>query len=55
MGRLETAGYLAFAEVPDLWVWIGGAVIFASTIYIATREHRAHPEARGGGEARMLG
>ena len=48
-------GYLAFAEVPDIWVWIGGGVIFASTTYIAYREHRAHPEARGGGEARMLG
>ncbi len=48
-------GYLAFAEGPDLGVWVGGAVIFASTIYIAYREHRAHPDARGGGEARMLG
>lgn len=31
-------GYLFFGEVPELWVWIGGAVIFASTIYIAYRE-----------------
>lgn len=38
-------GYLAFAEVPDLWVWVGGAVIFASTTYIAYREHRARPVA----------
>ncbi len=33
-------GYLAFAELPDLWTWIGGAVIFASTTYIAFREAR---------------
>jgi drug/metabolite transporter (DMT)-like permease len=33
-------GYLAFAEVPDLWTWLGGAVIFASTTYIAYREAR---------------
>jgi len=31
-------GYLAFAEVPGVWVWVGGAVIFASTTYIAYRE-----------------
>ncbi len=31
-------GYLAFAEVPDLWTWIGAAVIASSAIYIAHRE-----------------
>ena len=31
-------GYIAFSEVPDLWTWIGAAVIFASTFYIARRE-----------------
>jgi drug/metabolite transporter (DMT)-like permease len=30
--------YLAFAERPDLYTWIGGAVIFSSTLYIAYRE-----------------
>jgi drug/metabolite transporter (DMT)-like permease len=30
--------YLLFAEVPTLWTWLGGAVIFGSTIYIAQRE-----------------
>jgi drug/metabolite transporter (DMT)-like permease len=30
--------YILFAEVPTVWTWIGGAVIFASTIYIAQRE-----------------
>ena len=31
-------GWLAFSEVPDIWVWIGGAAIFASSAYIAHRE-----------------
>lgn len=33
--------FLAFGEAPDLWTWIGGAVIAASGIYIARREARA--------------
>ena len=31
-------GYLAFDESPDLWTWIGAAVIAGSAIYIARRE-----------------
>ncbi len=31
-------GYVFFAQTPDIWVFIGGAVIFASTTYIALRE-----------------
>jgi drug/metabolite transporter (DMT)-like permease len=31
-------GYLVFSEVPDVWTWVGGTIIFASTIYIAYRE-----------------
>jgi drug/metabolite transporter (DMT)-like permease len=31
-------GYLAFAEVPDAWTWLGGTVIFAAVVYIAYRE-----------------
>ena len=31
-------GYVAFAEVPDAWTWVGGTIIFASTTYIAYRE-----------------
>ena len=30
--------YLWFAEVPSVWTWIGGALIFATSIYIAQRE-----------------
>jgi drug/metabolite transporter (DMT)-like permease len=31
-------GFLLFAEVPDEFVWLGAAVIFASTYFIARRE-----------------
>jgi drug/metabolite transporter (DMT)-like permease len=31
-------GYLWFAEVPDLWTWVGAGIIAASAIYIAHRE-----------------
>ena len=33
-------GYLLFNEVPVLYVWVGGVVIFASTLYLAYREAR---------------
>lgn len=32
--------YLAFGEVPDRYTWLGGAIIFASTVYIAYRERQ---------------
>lgn len=37
-------GYLFFAEVPDVWTWIGGTVIFTAGTYIAYREGRARKE-----------
>jgi drug/metabolite transporter (DMT)-like permease len=40
-------GYVVFGEVPKIWTWIGGAVIFGSTTYIAFREARLRRE-RGG-------
>jgi drug/metabolite transporter (DMT)-like permease len=36
--------WLAFAEHADLYTWIGGAVIFASTLYIAYRERTAQTQ-----------
>ena len=30
--------FVLFGEVPDRWVWVGAAVIFFSTLYIAHRE-----------------
>jgi len=31
-------GFLMFGEVPEVWIWIGGAVIAAAAIYLAKRE-----------------
>jgi drug/metabolite transporter (DMT)-like permease len=31
-------GFIMFGEYPDVWTWVGGAVIFASTFYISRRE-----------------
>ena len=33
-------GFLIFAEVPNLFVWLGGAMIFASASYMAYRENQ---------------
>lgn len=30
--------YILFAEVPSLWTWLGGALIFGASVYIARRE-----------------
>lgn len=39
-------GYLLFAEIIDVWTWVGAAIIFASAVYIARREARLRREAR---------
>ena len=31
-------GWLMFGEIPDLWTWVGGAIIVTTTVYIARRE-----------------
>ena len=33
-------GYILFGEVPNIWVWFGGALIFASVAYISYRESK---------------
>lgn len=33
-------GFVVFDEVPDVWTWAGGAMIFASATYIGIRESR---------------
>ena len=43
-------GFVAFAEVPDLWMWVGAALIVASTLYITNREARL----RRGAEAEAI-
>ena len=40
-------GFVMFGEFPDLWTWIGGTVVFCSTLYITYREHRAKGPAEG--------
>lgn len=37
-------GYLAFAEVPDVFTWTGGVMIFGSATYIAFREKKLHSQ-----------
>jgi len=32
--------YVAFGEVPGVWLWLGGGLIAASGIYLAHRESR---------------
>jgi drug/metabolite transporter (DMT)-like permease len=39
-------GYLIFGNFPDLWTWIGAAIIIASGIYIAFRERRRRATGR---------
>jgi drug/metabolite transporter (DMT)-like permease len=41
-------GFLVFDEVPTLWTWIGGSVIFAGALYIALRERKDQVQARTG-------
>lgn len=52
-------GYLIFSEVPDLFTWIGGLMIFGGATYIAIREseqrrHTAKAEAARAAEAAAL-
>lgn len=35
------AGYLLFSEIPDVWTWIGAAIVVGSVGYTAHRERRA--------------
>jgi len=36
-------GYLFFAEFPDLWTWVGGTIIFLSSIWLARVSIRRAP------------
>ncbi len=48
-------GYAVFGEIPDVWTWFGGAVIFSSATYIAFREIRTKPAPRLLAKAGTLG
>jgi len=41
-----TLGYLIFDNFPDLWTWVGAAIIIASGLYIALRERRRRAAGR---------
>ena len=34
-------GWMIFSEIPGTWTWVGGFIIFMSTIYISHRETKA--------------
>ena len=36
-------GFLAFGEIPDLFTWVGGVMIFGAATYIAVRESKMRP------------
>lgn len=35
-------GFIIFGDFPDLWTWVGAAIIIVSGLYIAHREARTH-------------
>lgn len=39
-------GAILFGEIPDVWTWVGGTVIFASAAFISFREARLARRAR---------
>jgi drug/metabolite transporter (DMT)-like permease len=39
-------GYLVFAEIPTIWTWIGGIVIFGGSLYVALRERQLQIQLR---------
>ena len=39
-------GYVLFGEVPDLWTWVGAAIIVAAALYTARREAQLARKAR---------
>jgi len=44
-------GYFLFAEVPDIFVWIGGAMIFTSGLWIAHAENQKRKAPRVAAES----
>ncbi len=40
----SVVGYILFSEVPGVWTWVGGGMIFAAATYVAIRESRIKNE-----------
>ncbi len=36
-------GYIAFGEVPDSWIWLGGAIVFVATLVAASERRHDQP------------
>lgn len=47
-------GFMFFGQVPDMWTWIGGTVIFTSATYISYREHQLARRAEIAAAKKML-
>jgi drug/metabolite transporter (DMT)-like permease len=50
-------GFMFFSEAPDLWTWLGAAIIVGSSLYVAHREARLArhaPEKVSGGRPRPI-
>ena len=43
-------GFFAFGQIPDLWTWVGGAIIFTSATYISYREHQLTRRVKASGQ-----
>ena len=45
----QALGFVMFGDIPDLWTWVGAAVIFSANTYIAHREavRRGKPDLSG--------
>jgi len=44
-------GYMVWGDVPDLWIWVGSAIVVASGLYILHRETRTRSPASPPGGA----
>jgi drug/metabolite transporter (DMT)-like permease len=44
---VSAIAYLAFSEIPGVYTWLGGAMIFAATAFITWRERRLKQKAEG--------
>jgi len=46
-------GWMIFSEIPGTWTWVGGLIIFMSTIYISHREAKATNSLKPNDERRI--
>jgi drug/metabolite transporter (DMT)-like permease len=48
---IAVGAYFVFGEEPDIWTWVGAAIIAGSSIYIARRESVVAREREASGAA----